>query len=333
MTSRRLVWITFPIILLVAIYFLGPQPEKPAYNLTIPSVPDEPDALEQYIASLESKHKVKPGNDAEIVWVDSARRKTHYAVLYLHGFSASKTEGDPVHKKFARTFGCNLFLPRLSDHGVDTTESLLQFTADRAWESAKIALAIAEKLGEKIIIMSTSTGSTLGLKLAAEYPERVHALVNLSPNIGLRDGAAFMLNDPWGLYIARAVMGGKYYKTDATPEQARVWNESYRLESLVQLEELVETSMTRETFSKIRQPSLTLYYYRSESEQDPTVSIDAMLTMNDQLGTPPDLKVMHALPNAGAHAIASSLKSKDVDGVYRAIEQFAIDKLGMSKMN
>ena len=87
------------------------------------------------------KHKIKPTNEARIIWFDSSHQKTPYSVVYLHGFSASQAEGDPTHRRFAREFGCNLFLSRLADHGIDTTEALLQFTPDRIWESAKEALA------------------------------------------------------------------------------------------------------------------------------------------------------------------------------------------------
>ena len=190
-------------------------------------------------------HNIKPNNEARIIWIDSSRQKTPYSVVYLHGFSASQTEGDPTHRRFAKAFGCNLFLSRLADHGVDTTEALLQFTPDRVWESAKEALAVGKKIGDKVILLSTSTGGTLALMLAAEYPDDVFALISLSPNIAINDGAAFILNDPWGLQIARMVMGGDYRVTDANEEHAKYWNKKYRLESLTQLEELVESSMSK----------------------------------------------------------------------------------------
>ena len=331
--SRRLIKITFPILLLIGIYFLGSEPDRPAYKNVMPDVPTAPADLEKYVADREAMHKIKPNNEARIVWNDSTKQKTPYAVVYVHGFSASQMEGDPVHRRFAKEFGSNLYLSRLADHGVDTTETLLEFTADRAWESAKEALAIGKELGDKVILLSTSTGGTLALMLAAQYPEDVFALINLSPNIAINDGAAFILNDPWGLRIARMVKGGKYNITDANEEHARFWNKKYRLESLTQLEELVETSMTKELFSKVKQPSLTLYYYKNEQEQDPQVKVSAMLEMNEQLGTPADLKVAKAMPNAGAHVLGSSLTSKDLDGVYQEIEKFAIDKLKMTQVN
>jgi pimeloyl-ACP methyl ester carboxylesterase len=333
MRSRKLVRITFPILLVVAIYFVGPRPESPKYNSTIPSVPSEPAQLETYVASNESAHKLKPDNEARIVWADSTKQKTEYAVVYLHGFSASQKEGDPVHVRFAKEFACNLYLARLADHGIDTTEQLLNFTADRIWESAKEALAIGNQIGRKVILMSTSTGGTVALKLAADYPDKVHALINLSPNIAINNPAAFLLNDPWGLHIARMVMGGKYRDNRSTEEKALYWNTQYRLESTVQLEELLETTMTPSLFQRITQPSLTLYYFKSEDEQDPEVKVSAMLEMHKNLGTPENMKVAKAIPTAGAHVIGGSLASKDVEAVYAEIQQFAQEKLNLKKVS
>jgi pimeloyl-ACP methyl ester carboxylesterase len=332
MVSKRFIRISFPILLLAGVYFLGPEPDKPTYSLTLPDVPAGSDNLEKYVSSQESKHKIKPDNEARIVWNDSSKQKTEYAVVYLHGFSASRMEGDPIHRRFAKEFGCNLYLARLADHGIDTTEALLLYTPDRSWESAKEALEIGKRLGKKIILMSTSTGGTLALKLAAEYPEDVYALINLSPNIALRNGAAFIANDPWGLQIARLVIGGKYNITNATGEESKYWNSKYRLEAVSQLEELLETTMTKKLFERIKQPSLTLYYYKSEEEQDPQVKVSAMLTMNEQLATPGDLKVAVSIPTAGAHVLGSSLISKDIEGVYREIEKFTIEKLKLKKV-
>lgn len=324
--------IFIPVILLFVIYLLGPSPDKPVYDKTIPAVPSDPAALEDHIRSNESQHKLKADNEARIVWFDSARRKTPYAIVYLHGFSASQREGDPVHRRLATEFGCNLYLSRLSDHGIDTTESLQLMTADRLWNSAKEALAIGNAIGDKVILVGTSTGGTLSLMLAAEYPDRVNALINLSPNIAINNPAAFILNNHWGLQIARMVKGGKYSMADDTNEEKqKYWNEKYRLEATVQLEELLETSMNAETFSRVKQPVLTLYYYKNEQEQDPQVKVSAMLEMNTQLGTPDSLKVIKAVPNAGAHVIGSYITSHDIDGVYREMEQFMIHQVKLSK--
>jgi len=329
MAFGKLLKIGIPVLLVATVYFLGPKPATPVYSLTMPDVPAAPDALEAHVASQEAKHNIKPDNEARIVWSDSNKQKTEWAVVYLHGFSASQMEGDPVHRRFAKEFGCNLYLSRLADHGVDTTETLLLYSPDRAWESAKEALAIGRQLGEKVILMSTSTGGTLALKLAAEFPDDVQALINLSPNTALRRATAFIANDPWGLQIARLVIGGEYNITDATEEESKYWNKKYRLEAVCQLEELVETTMIKSVFQRVRQPSLTLYYYKNEEEQDPQVNVSTIVEMNKQLATPDELKVIKDIPTAGAHVLGSSLTSKDVEGVYLEMQKFAIEDLAM----
>jgi len=330
---KRFIFISFPILLIAGIYFLGPVPQKPKFDPGIPVVPTDANGLETYINSQEAMHNVKPDNEARIVWLDSSRQKTEYSVVYLHGFSASQEEGAPVHTDFARRFGCNLYLPRLADHGIDTTEQLLYFTAGRLWESSKEALAIGKAIGDKVILMSTSTGGTMALMLAAQYPDDVHALINMSPNIEINDPSAFLLNNPWGLQIARLVVGSNYQEINYKPERLPYWNAKYRLESLTQLQELLEDKMNKETFSKVTQPSLTLFYYKDEHNQDPTVKVSAMLRMNKELGTPDELKEAVAIPNAGAHVIGSHLVSKDLESVEKAINAFAEQKLGLKPLN
>jgi len=85
-------------------------------------------------------------------------------------------------------------------------------------------------------------------------------------------------------------------------------------------------------FKRIKQPSLTLYYYESEEKQDPQVKVSAMLRMNEELATPIEKKVAVNVPTAGAHVLGSWLVSHDVDGVYKEIEKFAVKTLRMDKV-
>ena len=128
-------------IVLVIIYLLGPHPGTPVYSEVLPAVPSNANALEHYIDSNEAQHKLKPGNQARIIWFDSTKTKTEYSIVYLHGFSASEEEGRPVHTNIAKEFGCNLYLSRLAEHGIDTTQPMINLTPDKLWESAKQALA------------------------------------------------------------------------------------------------------------------------------------------------------------------------------------------------
>ncbi|TKC12075.1 alpha/beta hydrolase [Pedobacter polaris] len=315
------------VIVLAIVYFIGPKPAKPSYSKGLPVVPELP-VLPSYVISQEAKYKIKPGNDAEIVWADSGKIvQTEYAIVYLHGFSASKEEGNPAYHYLAKALHANMYLARLADHGIDTIAPMQYFTAERLWETAKEAYVIGKKLGEKVIIVGTSTGGTLALQLAATYPE-INSLVLMSPNIAINDKNAWLLNDPWGLQIARKVVGSDERKVDGrTIAYKKFWYTNYRLESLVELEELLESTMTPELFAKVKQPVLMLYYYKSETEQDPVVKVDAMLKMFNELGTPSSLKQKIALPNTGNHVIGSAITSKDILGVEHAMDGFIAERL------
>lgn len=311
------------LLVLVVVYLFGSHPASPVYDTSLTTVPSSSAALESYISQQESKHKLKPDNEARIVWAnDSLKQKTEYAIVYLHGFSASQEEGNPVHRNLAKQFGCNLYLSRLSQHGIDTSDALVNMTAENLWESAKEAYAIGKQLGNKVILMGTSTGGTLALQLAAAYPE-VAGLVLLSPNIAINDRNAWLLNNPWGLQIARLVKGSKFnIIIKDNPDYKKYWNDKYRLEATVQLEELLETTMTDAIFTKIKQPTLVLYYYKDEANQDKVVKVSAMKDMFAKISTPDSLKKMIPVPEAGNHVLGSPIQSKDIISVEKDAAEF-----------
>jgi len=329
-------WLLAIPVVLIIIYLLGPSPATPEYKTEMPAVPSNPTQLESYIKNNEAQHKLKPDNEARIIWAnDSSKQKTDYAIVYLHGFSASQAEGDPIHKNVAKKFGCNLFLSRLAEHGIDTTDAMVNLTADEYWESAKQALAIGKQLGKKIILMGTSTGGTNALQLAATYPhDDIAALILLSPNIAINDPNAWLANNHWGLQIAHAVLGSNYIDSkDLRPINKQYWYTHYRAEAVAALEEMLETTMNKETFEKVKPPVQLLYFYKDEIHQDSTVKVSAMLKMFDELGTPDSLKRKQAMPNAGTHVIGSYIRSNDVEGVQKEIEKFMIEVLHLQELN
>jgi len=306
------------ILVLIAAYLLGPVPDKPEMDKNLPSLPASLSNIQSYISEKEEGLNIRPDNESRIIWNNgSVRGRTDYCLLYLHGFSASWYEGYPVNIEFAKYFGCNAYLPRLASHGLDTPDPLIDMTPDRLWATAKEALMAARSLGKKVIIMGTSTGGTLALKLAADFPEYVDGLILYSPNIKINNNSAFLLSKPWGLQFARSVYDGKYRITnpDSTAEECRYWYCKYRLEAVVYLQQLVEAVVNEETFSKVTAPVFLGYYYKDDDNQDKTVRVDAMLRMYEQLSTPDHKKVKAAFPEAGDHAIACEMFSGSVDRV------------------
>lgn len=307
---RRFFTILF--LLLVAVYLLGPKPEKVELNKDLPTISASTDNIERELEKNEAGLRIKPDNQSRIIWAnDSLKERTDYCLLYLHGFSASWYEGYPSNVEFARHFGMNAYLPRLAAHGLVTEDPLLDMTPDNLWSSAKEALMIARKLGKKVIIMGTSTGGTLGLKLAADFPEYVDALILYSPNIRINNSGAFVLSKPWGLQIGRKINGGKYRITneDFESKDCQYWYCKYRMEGAVYLQQLIDATMKKETYRKVTAPVFLGYYYKDEEHQDQTVKVSAMLKMFDELGTDENRKVKMAFPEAGDHVIACELTS------------------------
>lgn len=320
------------ILLIVVVYILGPKPAKPEINKDLPSMAASLSTAETYIKKQEAAQSIKPDNEARIFWAqEGVKERTDYCVLYLHGFSASWYEGYPVHQRFAQQFGCNLYIPRLHDHGLVTEDALLDMTPDKLWTSAKESLMLARSLGKKVIIMGTSTGGTLALKLAADFPEYVDALILYSPNVRINDKFAFMLSKPWGLQIGRKAVGGKYRVTneDFNSKDCQYWNCKYRMEATVYLQQLVEATMKEETYKNITAPVFLGYYYKDEDNQDDVVRVDAMHEMFEQLGTMPGRTVKVAFPDAGNHVIGCELTSGSIEKVIAETLNFGQDVLGL----
>ena len=334
--KRIIRFLIIVVLAATAIYLLGPKPDKAELNKNLPSIWASIGNIEEYVESKSEGLNLKSDNESRIIWAnDSVKGRTNYCLLYLHGFSASWFEGYPANVEFARHFGFNAYFPRLAEHGIDTTDALVNMTPDRLWESAKEALMIARSLGKKVIIMGTSTGGTLALKLAADFPEYVDGMILYSPNIEINNNASFLLSGPWGLQIGRQFNGGKYRiaEKDSLSKNCQYWNCKYRMEAVVYLQQLLDETMNKETFDQVSAPVFLGYYYKDDDNQDETVKVGAMLKMYEQLGTPPNEKEKVAFPEAGDHVIASELTSNSVDKVIEETISFGEEILNLKPIN
>lgn len=316
-------------LLLGALYLVGPRVETPELNESPVSVPSDLMSLERWITEKENAlGNVRSGNASQIIFNDSVPKKTKFSVLYLHGFTASGREGEPVHRDIAKALGANLYIPRLYGHGLEETEPMLGFNNEDFWESGKEALAVAKQLGEKVIVLGTSHGGALSLSLATD-PD-IAALCLFGPNIAVYDPKAKLLSKPWGLQIARLVKGGNYhYMVTSNEEKKNYWTTKARLESLIHMQKFLDVKMRKATFKRVQAPVFLGYYYKNDSLQDQVVSVPAMLEMYDQLGTPQHLKQKKAFPEAGDHVLTSYLSTENYEAVTREVLQFLSDKLNI----
>lgn len=317
------------ILLLVVVYLLGPKAPKPVLDATLPSLSVSIDELDQYIHDKEFAHpSLKPDNQARIIWADTNKQATEYSVVFLPGFSATYGEGDPVHLEFAKRYACNMYVARLYAHGLDTVSAMGELTPDKYLETAKEAIVIGQRIGKKVIVMSSSTGGTLGLYLAAHHPE-IYALICYSPNVRIYDPLAAALTMPWGFQIAKWVSGGEYRDYEAPEDFKQYWTTKTHLNALIGVQSLVENTMTPEVFEKVNQPLFVGYYYKNEEEQDKVVSVDAMLDMYNRVSTPENMKRKQAFPEAGRHVLCSKYRTEDYSRVMSETFKFTEQVLGL----
>ena len=294
------------------------------------AMPQTPAALQAWVdAGERAVSGLRPDNQARIVWADPAHpARTSCAIVYLHGFGASQGEGAPVHRQLAHAFGCNLYLSRLPGHGLVAADAMRGLDAQHLLQGAAQALAIGHVLGNKVIVIGTSTGGALALDLAARQPKQVDALVLWSPLVRERGNGLAPMLWPWGPSWLRYVKnhGGTivHGRSDSVYWAADTHMDGYR-----SLTELTRGEMQPATFARVSAPVFLGYYYRDEQHQDPTVSVAAMLAMYDRLGTPPTFKRKQDFPDAGAHVIASPLRSQASAAVFAASRDFLQQVVGL----
>lgn len=148
---------------------------------------------------------LRAGCEKRIIWAGMPATRTRMAVLYVHGFSATGQELRPLPDLVAQALGANLHFTRLTGHGQDS-DAMGQATLSDWRRDVAEAIAIAQTLGEEVIIMGCSTGCTLATLALAEGVQ-VKAMVHISPNFGLRHRVVQTLLDlpaarHWSEYIA-----------------------------------------------------------------------------------------------------------------------------------
>lgn len=320
-------------LLLIAIigYYLGPRPSFDALvNAKIELKEYSLSEVDSLVKNTPKPENLKPNNESRLYWADSIPQKTRYSVVYLHGFTASPEEGHPLHINFAKKYGYNLYVPLLAGHGLDSKESFATIQPNDWIESAKEAIIIAQAMGEDVIVLSCSTGSTLALYLSSENKEIIDINLMYSPNIALANKMATLVTGPWGKELTYQIQGKyKTWKIEGEPlnDKDKYWTHTYRTEGIIALQKLVDQTMTKEVLSKVDQPYFLGYYYKNDSMQDESVSVAAMRWFDDTSSTPRDKKQFVAFPNAGRHVMTSSIQSDIVDEVSEKTYEFLADVL------
>lgn len=316
-------------IIFTILYFTGSRPDEFVVDPKISSLDQFRLNLDEYVATEEAHHDFRPETEARIVWADSAKSKTKYALVYLHGFSASHVEGAPTHERLAKKFGMNLYLSRLYDHGLNDNKPLSRLVADKYVESAKKAIQIGAKLGDEVIVIGTSTGATLAAYLAAYNPEVIDGLLLFSPNIDMSDPRSSMLTWPWGKELSVLLEGEEFEHKHKSAAFKTYWYGSFTTTSLVELKSLIDHTMTTENFKKIKQPLFINYYFKNEDQKDEVISIDRLKQFFAQVSTPKNQKELNTSPESGDHVTISPITSSDIETPFVQASNFLENVMGI----
>lgn len=271
--------------------------------------------LDEWIASHEAKVPHLRSELAKtIMWADpNKKQRTPLSLIYLHGFSSSHREIYPVMEHLSQELQANVFLARFSGHGQDGA-AMGQVQINDWLRDAEEALAIASELGDRVMVVGTSTGGSLSVWLAASHPQ-VKGVVLLSPNLGPHDKRSEWMLLPWGPVVAKMMVGDTFGAPPKNEFWARNFTTQFPTEGLFPM--MAAVSLVRNIdYTHFLTPTLVLY-----TKKDDVVDPMRIERFYQALGSPK--KQLIDLPDASGHLLAGSeLSPQTTDQVVRLIAAF-----------
>lgn len=297
------------VLALGALYLAGPRnsfgPNTPTARDLPPVQASELDAWLRQQESVFSD--IKPGNAKGITWARAPGQRTPWAVVYLHGYSASRLETAPLPDRLGQALGANVFHARLSGHGRSTITAMGDASVQDWLADAHEALRIGQSLGDKVLVLGVSTGATLATWLALQ-PEgkAIAALAFISPNFGPKDAKADLVNGPWGKEIALALEGDTRGWVPKDEREHGAWSTRHATRALFPMMALVK-HVRESPLENLQTPVMVLY-----SERDQTVSPEQTKTAFARMGSSAKtLQVVDYSSNAGQHVLAGEITAPE----------------------
>ncbi len=304
--QRLLLWLLALVLLGAAAYALGPRNDfGPAMPSPRPQPPQDISQLADWIQQSEAAFPdIKPGNAKGIVWAAEPGQRTHWAVVYIHGFSASRLETAPLAEVVASQLGANVFYTRLNGHGRANGDAMGDATPQDWMADTLEAVQIGQTLGERVLVISCSTGGTLATWLGTSADAaRVSAHVFVSPNFGPKDKRSEIVNAPWGKHIALLVQGKTRSWTPESAQEANAWTPSYPTKAIFPMMALVK-NVRDSDLSLFQTPVLVLY-----SERDETVDTTELKAAFTRLGSArKSIEPVAYSKSTGQHVLAGAIK-------------------------
>jgi alpha-beta hydrolase superfamily lysophospholipase len=314
-TAIFMLWLATVAALSGPLFPFTPLPSEAAD--AVAKVPD----IDVYLREREARHPdVRRDLAKTIQWSDPAHGTTPLSLVYVHGFSASRKDVTPVVETLAGMLHANVFFARLAAHGGATGAQFATVTAQDWLDDAREALAVGRRLGDRVVLIGTSTGALLATLAALEdNSPRLAALVLLSPNFGLRDWRAKFISGPLGRLLARIIIGREHSFRPDSPGHAEYWTSRLPAEGIVALMDLMNYARSIH-LDHLEIPTLIIYTHK-----DTVVDTQAIQNRFDEIRGP--AKLIIDLPEASRHELTgNALAPETVQPVVRRIMAFLADR-------
>ncbi|MER8491459.1 lysophospholipase [Mesorhizobium australicum] len=308
--GRRIVLAVLGLIAILALTFLlGPRvPVDTTIRFDPSAIGDDPQA---YVAKVEAAIPgIRDGLEKEIVWADPmVHAKTPLSIVYIHGFSASKGEIRPLPDDVADQLDANLFYTRLTGHGQDGA-AMTQGSVNAWINDYEEALAIGRAIGDKVIVISTSTGGSLAAWAATQprASEGVAAIAFISPNFGVKASGAEILTMPWGKQIAELVAGKERSFAPRNALHEKFWTTRYPIAATMPMQALTDLAYGAPV-EKATIPALFIF-----SDIDKVVRPDRTREIAARWGAPHELVPIESTGDPDNHVIAGDALSPSTTG-------------------
>jgi pimeloyl-ACP methyl ester carboxylesterase len=236
--------------------------------------------LNSYLMVQEKKfNDITIGVQKRVIWADKVGKKTPLSIIYIHGFSATSEEIRPVPDQIASALKANLYYTRLTGHGRSPMAMAEPNVADWMSDMAE-AIAIGRKIGQRIIVISTSTGSTLSATAALNpiLSRDISGFIFISPNFGINNPFAKLLTWPAARWWIPLIAGKMRHSTPRNKQHSKFWTTTYPTIAAIPMAAIVK-AVTEQDFSKVTIPAL--FYF---SLEDKVVDPEATKNMTRKWG-------------------------------------------------
>ncbi|QPH54681.1 alpha/beta hydrolase [Pontivivens ytuae] len=305
----------------VALLLLGPR-EPAGGEITFAASQVGAD-VDGYLAAREAVFgDIVEGAEKRVIWAGAPGARTPLSIVYLHGFSATSEEIRPVPDNVAAALGANLYYARLAGHGRGGDALAEATVADWLNDYAE-AVEIGARLGERVLVLATSTGATVAMQGHFEDEiddDAVAGFAMVSPNFGLANPLGGLLTLPFARQWVPVVAGEERSFATKNEAHARYWTATYPTVAVLPMAASVQATVQL-AYEDADVPALFVF---SDADQ----VVDAARTRAVAADWGAAVTIVNPEPGEGddpfAHVIAGDIMSPGLtDEVTAAVVQWA----------